>query len=163
MAEEKKVDRLDLNIVEVLNLSAKILQQVFITANKVEAKKQFKTLKQGKKLNLGSLTIGEKHNVPFKMDLNYKGYIGPGFGFDAFEAALKSMLHRVAAAFKDKKDLNPLTSETGVLLAAIPGVIQRDDQMNVMMMSFEFGDKPNLILSLMFVDPSQIQPKKESA
>ncbi len=144
----------------MLNLSAKLLQQVFLRGNKAEAKQQFKKLKQGNQLSLGTLTIGQKHDVPFKMDLNYKGYKGPGFGFDAFEAALQSMLHRVAAAFKEKKDLNPLTSKTGVLLAAVPGVIRRDDQMNVMMMSFEFGDKPNLVMSLMFVDPSQFEEKK---
>ena len=42
-----------------------------------------------------------------------------------------------------------------VVLAALPGIVRRKEQINVMMMSFSFSQAPDINLKLMFVDPVQ--------
>ena len=148
---------IDINIVQLLKVAANILQTGFITAPRVRAKREFKKLKQGKSIQAGTLNIGQLKDVPFKLQLDYSEYNGPGFGFDSFSAALISMLHEIETAFKQEKDLNMLTSEnqSELVLAALPGIVQWEEQINVMLMSFCFSQVPDIILKLMFVEPSQ--------
>ncbi len=66
------------------------------------------------------------------------------------------MLRHTETALKEKKDLNMLTNQkqSEVVLAAVPGIVRREEQINMMMMNFSFG-APDVILKLMFVDPDQ--------
>ncbi len=149
--------QIDINIVQILNAAASILQSGFLTGPRAQARKEFKKLKQGKSIKLATLNIGQLTDAPFKLQLDYSEYKGPGFGFDSFIAALESMLRHTETAFKEKKDLNMLTNQkqSEVVLAAVPGIIRREQQSNVMMMNFSFIQTPDIILKLMFVDPGQ--------
>jgi len=148
---------IDINIVELLKVAANILQAGFITSPRVKARREFKKLKQGKSIKVATLNIGKLKDAPFKLQLDYSEYKGPGFGLDSFIAALKSMLRHTETAFKEEKDLNILTSQdqNELVLAALPGVVKRDEQINVMMMSFSFSQTPDIILRLMYVEPGQ--------
>ena len=66
------------------------------------------------------------------------------------------MLRHTDAAVKEKKDLNMLVNQnqSEVVLAALPGIVRREEQINVMMMNFAFS-APDSTLKLMFVDPDQ--------
>jgi len=83
--------------------------------------------------------------------------MGPGFGFDSFTAALQSMLRNTENALKEEKDLNMLSNQNQSerVLAALPGIVRREEQINVMMMNFSFSQPPDVILKLMFFEPSQ--------
>ena len=148
---------IDINILPILHAAASILQTGFLTGSRVHAKREFKKLKRGKSIKVATLNIGQLKDVPFKLQLDYSEYNGPGFGFDSFSAALISMLHEIETAFKQEKDLNMLTSEnqSELVLAALPGIVQWEEQINVMLMSFRFSQVPDIILKLMFVEPSQ--------
>ena len=147
----------DINIVQVLNVAASILQTGFLTAPRVHAKQEFKKLKQGKSIQVATLNIGPLKDVPFKLQLDYSEYKGSGFGFDSFIAALKYMLLQTETVLKEKKDLNMLSNmnQSEHVLAALPGIVQRREQINVMMMNFSFSQVPDIILKLMFVEPGQ--------
>ncbi len=69
------------------------------------------------------------------------------------------MLRHTETAFKQQKDLNILTDQNQreVVLAALPGIVRREEQVNVMLMSFSFSQTPDIILKLMFVEPSQFK------
>ncbi len=155
MANEKP--EIDINIVPILNVAAGILQTGFITGPRAHAKQEFKKLKQGKSIKVATLNIGQLKDAPLKLQLDYSEYKGPGFGFDSFSAALISMLRHTETAFKEEKDLNILTSQNQneLVLAALPGIVRREEQINVMMMSFSFSQSPDIILKLMFVEPGQ--------
>ncbi len=155
MANEKP--EIDINIVPILNVAADILQTGFITGPRVHAKQEFKKLKQGKSIKVATLNIGQLKDAPLKLQLDYSEYKGPGFGFDSFIAALTSMLRRTETAINEEEDLNMLSSENQgeLVLAALPGVVRREEQINVMMMSFSFSQAPDIILKLMFVEPGQ--------
>ncbi len=149
--------QIDINIVQILNVAVSILQSGFLTGPRAQARKEFKKLKQGKSIKLATLNIGQLKDAPFKLRLDYSEYKGPGFGFDSFIAALESMLRHTESALKDKKDLNMLINQkqSEVVLAAVPGIVRREQQSNVMMMNFSFIQAPDIILKLMFVDPGQ--------
>ncbi len=150
---------IDINIVQILDVAANTLQTGFLTGPKAHAKQEFKKLKQGKSIKIATLNVGQLKNAPFKLQLDYSEYKGPGFGFDCFIAALESMLRQTETAFRQKKDLNMLTDhdQREVVLAALPGIVRREEQINVMMMSFSFSQTPDIILKLMFVEPSQFE------
>ncbi len=149
--------QIDINIVQILNAAASILQTGFLTGPRARAKQEFKKLKLGKSIKVATLNIGQLKDAPFKLQLDYSEYKGPGFGFDSFIAALESMLRHTDTALKEKKDLNMLTNQkqSDVVLAAVPGIIRREEQSNVMMMNFSFIQAPDVILKFMFVDPDQ--------
>ncbi len=153
----KENPEIDINIVSLLNIAAGILQTGFITGPRVSARQKFKKLKQGNSIKVATLNLGQLKDAPLKLQLDYSEYQGPGFGFDSFIVALKSMLRHTEAAFKKEKDLNMLTSQdqNEVVLAALPGIVQREQQINVMLMSFSFNQAPDIILKLMFVEPGQ--------
>ena len=149
--------QIDINIVQILNVAVSILQSGFITGPRAQARQEFKKLKQGKSIKLATLNIGQLKDAPFKLHLDYSEYKGPGFGFDSFIAALESMLRHTESALKEKKDLNMLINQkqSEVVLAAVPGIVRREQQSNVMMMNFSFIQAPDVILKFMFVDPDQ--------
>lgn len=151
---------IELNIIELTNIAANILDQLFIRAPKDKAKNMFKDIKQGKTVPLGKIKIQESLNPPLQLSLDYSEFRGPGFNFDAFSAALKGILSRVSEHMQAKKDFDVLSSEDGTALIHLPGIIQIQDQYNVMLMALELGTLEKITLKLMFVDPSQYESLK---
>ena len=152
MSEKQTVD---LNLVELVNLAANILNQLFIKAPKQKAKPVFKDIKQGKSFALGSVKIQDTLQSSLQLALDYSEFRGPGFNFDVFETALRGILQQISQKFQAKADLNIMTSEQGSVLIHLPGMIQMNDQLNVMVMAFDLGTMETITIKLMFVDPSQ--------
>lgn len=159
-----KPQQLNINIVQLVNLACNLLHQGFLKQPKDKAKALLKDLKNGKRLKMGNLTIGEKMEVPLHLVLDYSEFRG-GFNFPAFEAALRAMLQRISVQLKRKKDLNILTNEEqGSALVHLPGVIQsQDGRYNVLVMSFEMGKPKEIGIRVMFVDPDQYEQLKPEA
>ncbi len=141
----------------LLNIAAGILQTGFLTGPRLSARQKFKKLKQGNSIKIATLNIGQLKDASLKLQLDYSEYKGSGFGFDSFIAALKSMLRHTETVLKEKKDLNMLSNmnQSEHVLAALPGIVRRGEQINVMMMNFSFSQVPDIILKLMFVEPGQ--------
>ncbi len=154
MSEKQTID---LNVVELVNLAANILNQIFVKSPKEKAKPVFKTIKQGKTFALGSVTIQDKLESSLQLALDYSEFRGPGFNFDVFEMALKGILQQISQKFQAKADLNVMTSDQGSMLIHLPGMIQMNEQLNVMVMAFELGAIENITIRLMFMDPEQYE------
>jgi hypothetical protein len=146
---------IDLNLIELVNLAAKILSSVFINAPKDKAKPVFKGIKQGKTLPLGTIKIQDKLEPKLQLALDYSEFRGPGFNYDVFEASLKAVLAQISRKFQEKGDLNILNSENGSLVIHLPGVVQLNDQFNVLVMALELGNMETITIKLMYVDPDQ--------
>jgi len=153
MADEKS----EIDVIKVVDVAAKILKSGFLSGPRDRAKQAFKKLKQGNSVEVGTVNMGPIKNAPFRLQLDYSEFKGPGFGFDSFSAALTSMLRHTESAFREKKDLNALMNEdeNELVLAALPGIVQHEGQTNVMMMNFSFSQRPDINLKLMFVEPDQ--------
>ncbi len=155
MADEQT--QTDIDLIQILGAAAEILRSGFITGPKDRAKQVFKKIKRGDSVKIATLNLGTLSNAPLNLTLDYSEYVGPGFGFDSFIAALTSMLGHTETAFKQKKDLNMLANEDNneIVMAALPGIVQRGEQTNVMLMNYSFSQMPNIVLKLMFFDPNQ--------
>ena len=147
----------DIDLIQILGTAVEILRSGFITGPKDRAKQVFKKIKRGDSVKIATLNLGTLSNAPLNLTLDYSEYVGPGFGFDSFIAALTSMLGHTETAFKQKKDLNLLANEDNneIVMAALPGIVQRGEQTNVMLMNYSFSKMPIIVLKLMFFDPTQ--------
>ena len=152
MTEKKNID---INLVELVDLAAKILDQLFIRAPKDKAKPVFKDIKQGKNYPLGTVKIQELIESKLSLELDHSEFRGPGFNFDAFANALRGILAQVSQKFQAKADLNIMTSEEGSILVHLPGMIKIGEQLNVMVMAFDLGTMNAITIKLMFVDTEQ--------
>ena len=119
----------------------------------------FKTLKQGKTIKPGTLRLGKEVEAPLEIALDYTEFKGPGFNFDIFVAALHAMLQRISVRLKAKEDLNILSSDSGSFLINLPGMVEHDGHVNILVMSLDFSVAKEITLRLMFLDPEQF--KKE--
>ena len=155
MADEQT--ETDIDLIQVVGAATEILQSGFIAGPKARAKQVFKKIKHGDSVKIATLNMGTLSNAPLNLALDYSEFIGPGFGFDSFMAALTSMLGHTETAFKQKKDLNILANEDNneVVIAALPGIVQRGEQRNIMLMNYSFSQMPIVELKLMFFDPNQ--------
>lgn len=169
--EQAPKKKFNLNLVQVLDLGCGILHQAFFKQKPDAAKALLKDLKAKKRISLGALTLSNKDadgevkdslEVPLAVELDYSEFKGGGFSFPAFQAALQAMLNQVAQTLKAKKDLNLLTNQkTGGALVHQPGVIKIGEQHNVMVIAIEPGGKEDIVLRLMFVDPSQYESLRD--
>lgn len=157
MSEQKTVD---INLVELVGLAANILHKTLGISPKSQSKPLFKELKNGKTISLGSLKHAEELNLTLKLELDYSEFCGPGFNFDIFKSALNAMLSRLSSHLQHKKDLNIMSSETGTSLIHVPGIIQVNHQVNVLVMAFDTANKDQITLKLMFIDPEQYKDLK---
>jgi hypothetical protein len=160
MSEKQAIN---LNLVELINLSVKILDQIFLKSSKQKAKLAFKTIKQGEKLSLGTIRIKNSLEPTLKLALDYSEFRGPGFNFEVFEHALRGIFLQISKKFQQQADLNVMTSAQGSVLIHLPGFVQRGDQLNVLLLSFDLSSLDNITIQLMFVEPRQYAPTQKAA
>jgi len=161
---------IDINLLELVNIAANSMDQLFIRASKEQAKATFKGLKNGKTHHLGKVKIAGVIEPTVSISLDYSEFCGPGFNFDVFTVALSAMLRQLAAKFKAKDEMNILPGENNSQLIHVPGIVKTAQQFNVLVFAIELGQLQKINFKLMFVDPEQYpalsteqQPAGESA
>jgi len=146
---------IDINLLELINIAANSMDQLFIRAPKEQAKTIFKALKNGKTHHLGKVKIAGVIEPTVSINLDYSEFCGPGFNFDVFTQALSAMLRQLAAKFKAKGDMNILPGENNSQLIHVPGIVKTADQFNVLVFAIELGQLQSINFRLMFIDPEQ--------
>ena len=155
MSEKKEID---INLIELINLSAKILDQLFIRGSKDKAKPTFKVLKQGKAYPLGKVTFQDRIESSLNLTMDYSEFCGPGFNYDVFQTAVKGILSQISLKFKTKADPNIMSSEDNrSFLVNLPGLVELGGQLNALVLAFEFNNLEMINIKLMFVDPTQYE------
>ena len=149
---------IDIDTRKLFNLGANLLVAGFINQKPEQAKKLFKDLKQGTRVNAGELKADSSGTIiPVKLELERSEYRGQ-FNYPNFEISLKSLLQKFETEVrKDKelKDLHTLTNDSnGSILFNLPSGVKIGEDVNVLMMSIEPLDDC-LVVQLMFMDPEQ--------
>jgi len=145
---------------KLFNLGSNLLVAGFIRQKPEDAKKLFKELKQGTRVQAGELKAEQSGaTIPIKLELERSEYRGQ-FNYPNFEMSLKSLLQKFDTEVrKDKelKDLHTMTNEAnGGILFNLPSGVQTGVHINVLMMSVEPFDDC-LVVRLMFMNPDQFQ------
>lgn len=126
---------------------------LFFAATKSDAKQAYNDLRAGKHLPLLEISSPEHGDVIGVLALDFSEFAGK-LNFRAFRDALASQLNRIAEKLRNEDDLNILSSEeTGAMLFHIPGLVQVDDQINVLVTGIEQSKAGEIMIKLMFIDP----------
>lgn len=150
-----------LNIPEVVNLACNILHAGFIKQGDDKARALFKDLKEKDRLPLGTMTVGGQLKVGLTVSLDKKEFRGQ-FGFPLFKAGLQAMLNNIGQTINARQDLNFLTSDTGNVLIHKPGVVQKGEDINVLVLVLMPAAGRELNVCLTYLDPDQYESLRKT-
>lgn len=150
-----------LNIPEVVNLACNILHSGFIKQSEDKAKTLFKDLKEKDKLQAGTMTVGGQLNIGLTLSLDRKEFRGQ-FGFPVFKSSLQAMLNNIGQTINARQNLNFLTSDTGNILIHKPGVVQKGDDINVLVLVLMPAAGREMNVCLTYLDPDQYESLRKT-
>ena len=149
---------------KLLTLCANLLHAGFINRNKAKAKKDFKKLASGEKLEIGNLgpkESEEKVDIVLSMDARaFKGMLT----FHLFEKAMASMLQAISKRLNGKEPDKIQTfsnQENNQTIFFVPGFVQERDILNMLVCSVKTSPG-KMNLQLMFLDPEQFRKNSET-
>lgn len=161
MSETPTENIVDLNLPELVDLAAGLLHRMFLDSPKADAKPLFKDLKKGLTVLLGTVTLQQQHTFELTLALDHSEFKGPGFNYDLFLAALQGILRQVKRAFDKRAQLNVMTSDNGSIMVHLPGAVVFEDQLNVLVMGFDFIGDRAINIKLMYMEPDQYEPYRQ--
>jgi len=130
------------------------LVNTFFRQAKTDAKKAFTQLSSGESIPFIEISSESQGDVACMLALDHSEYIGK-LNFSAFRDILGAHLHLVGEKLKSEENLNIFTNEqTGDMLFNIPGILQRDDAINVLVTGIEQRKAGELTIRMMFLDPA---------
>lgn len=159
-------DNFTIDVRKLFNMSVNLLAAGFFKQKPDDAKGLYKQLKDGKRVKAGALTNnqnGQKVQVSLELD---RSEFNGSFNYPNFQAALRALLQRCETHGRKDPELKTLRTlqneKSGGVLFNLPGVVETNGQLNVLMAAIEPG-KEGMVLRLMFMDPEQFIQRDESA
>ena len=155
-----------IDVRKLFNMSANLLAAGFFKQKPDQAKALYKQLKDGKQVKAGELTNSQNGGkLPVTLELDRSEFIGP-FNYPNFQASLRALLQRFETHGRKDPELKTLRTlqneKSGGVLFNLPGVIEIDNQINVLMAAIE-PSKNGMTLRLIFMDPEQFIQRDDSA
>lgn len=124
----------------------------FFQSGKTVAKSDFNQLKDGQAIDFLKLSTS-RGEVSAKLALNHSEFVGK-LNYSKFRDALGAHLNYIAQTVNNKQGLNVLTNEeTGAFLYNLPGLINHDDVLNVLVTGIEQKKPGEIVITLMFLNP----------
>lgn len=136
----------------LLNAILTHLNQRFFVDPRDAAKTLYNAINNGERLPLMKFDLGESGEMICDLELEKSELVGK-LNFGKFRRTLASMLHGIHQRLEAKESLSPLTSETGELLFNIPGILNIDDEINIMVCGFRPLAAGLYSVRLMYLDP----------
>jgi len=146
-------DQIELQPEELLTAICNNLHRHFFDVPKNEAKNRFRELENG--MAVSFLTIGARDHgdVDCLLALDHSNFVGK-LNYSQFRDALATHLHRIAGKLKNHENLNIFTSkETGDIIFHIPGIIENNKSLNILVTCVEQRVAGKMTVRLMFLDP----------
>lgn len=144
---------------QLLSLATQALYKCFFEAQRDQSRQIFKEVDKGKQSPLFNMKIANGQEIEGHLLLDKTEFVGK-FNYSAFRSALGVMVKRIADKLEKKEDLNIFNSEeTGEILFHIPGFVESEGQLNVLVLGAVQQVPGVILLKLMFLDPTQF--KKE--
>ena len=139
------------------------LTNVFFGQQKAEAKQAFNKISSGESIPLIEISSNKRGDVQGVLALDHSEFNGK-LNFSAFRDCLGAHLHLVGEKLKQDENLNIFTNEeTGDFLFNIPGILEREGTINVILTGIEQRRAGEIIVKLMFINPDNyLQAATES-
>ena len=136
------------------------LTNAFFRQPKTDAKKLFMQISRGEHIPFLEISSSDKGDVTGNLALDFSEYIGK-LNFSAFRDILGAHLKLVSEKLENEENLNIFTNEqTGDILFNIPGILERDQAVNILVTGVEQRKAGELTIKIMFLDPANFIDKK---
>jgi len=148
---------------QLLTASANALHRAFLQASRVEAKRLFRELSQGRRVGLVQLKMEDDSVLQLLLELDHRHHSG-GLNFSGFRNQLGLLLYRIGERLQSAQpDLGLLNDDSGRrLLFHIPAVEPRGETVNILVLGMDLSLPGTAALQLMYMDPAQYRQEAEA-
>lgn len=148
---------------QLLTLAQQVLYKCFFEASREQAKQIYNEIEKGKQATLFSIEMGQGQQMQGKLALDHSEFIGR-LNFSHFRTALGGMINHISDKAKNKEEPTTFTNQqNGELLFHVPGFVEENGQLNVLVLTVVQPSRGVLAFRLMFVDPNQYVKKTPEA
>jgi len=135
----------------------------FFGCGKTVSKSEFNMLKDGELIDLLKISSSTRGEINGKLALNASEFVGK-LNYSKFRDALGAHLNHIAHCINNKQSLNVLTNqENGAFLYNLPGFVQRDGELNVLVTGVEQQKPGEIVISLIFLNPDGYRAAADQA
>lgn len=140
---------------KLITIAVNLLHSAFIDSSRDDAKRLFLEVKGGNTAHLVRIKMEDDSELGVDLALDYSEYLGK-LNYAAFKNVLQAMLVRIAKQVQGDDKLNVFTdTESGNILFNLPGVMQDDEHLNMLVLGAERSVPGAVTLKLQFLDVSQ--------
>jgi hypothetical protein len=138
------------------------LNRHFYADARDSSKALYKAIYEGTQVPFMRIDTGESGEVYCELCLDSSLYVGK-LNFGKFRKALAMMMLGIKARTENDKPLNTLSSDSGEILFNIPGIVNEENQINVMVCSFKQMAPGLSNVKLMYLDPDKYAAAAQQA
>jgi hypothetical protein len=146
---------------KLLAMSANILHQAFFASTRLDAKRRYQFLENGRTVFL--LKVGMEDGSELEVNLRLdRSELHGKLNFSAFRQLVGQLLALQTQKLSEKQPLNIFSNdEQQRWVFLIPALQQAGDQLNMMVLALELNQPGSLLLELMFIDPKQFEQQQK--
>jgi hypothetical protein len=140
---------------KLLTLSINVLQQAFFSGPRLDAKRRYQFLENGRTIFLIKLRMEDGSELEVKLRMERSELRGK-LNFSAFRQLLGRLLAAQVEQLHAGQPLNIFSnSEQQRWVYLIPALYQTGSETNMLVSALELSEPGALLMELMFIDPSQ--------
>ena len=131
----------------------------FFADERVHSKRLVKRLLSNLPVNFMQIGSGNTTDVSCHLVLDHSHYQGK-LGFGKFRESLAVMMRSIAQKLHDKEELNIMIDEVGDIIFNIPGVVESDEGINILITGLSQNEAGKATINLMFMNPESFGKSK---
>lgn len=152
---------LDLDTTTFLTVIHNNYKRLFLDSSEAEAKTEFGKLMDDGRVPIIEISARDQGEVTCDLALDHSQFLGT-LNFSRFRNALIAHLNQIADTLKSEDELNILTNQdTGDIVYYVPGIVEEDGTINVLVTGVEQRTAGRLTIRLMFLDPQQLSVRAD--
>jgi hypothetical protein len=148
---------------KLLAMSANILHQAFFAGTRLDAKRRYQFLENGRTVFLIKVRMEDGSELEVNLRLDHSELRGK-LNFSAFRQLVGQLLALQVQKLNEKQPLNIFSNdEQQRWVFLIPALHQVGDVVNMLVLAIELNQPGSMALELLFIDPSQFPTASTSA
>ncbi len=130
-------------------------KRLFLDSSEIDAEEEYRKLMDDQTVPIIEISAPDQGEVTCDLALDHSQFLGT-LNFSRFRNALIAHLSQIADILKSEDELNVLTNEdTGDVVYYVPGIVEEDGTINVLVTGVAQRTAGELTVRLMFLDPQQ--------
>jgi hypothetical protein len=147
---------------KLLVMAANLLHRAFFDSSRLLAKRRYQSLENGATVFLATVKMEDGSELQVNLSLD-STELRDKLNFSAFRQLIGQLLAAYAQTFKDKQPLPTFSSADNRRWSyLIPALHQGAERSNVLILGLDVRKPAAMTLELMFIDPTQFQPRAEA-